>query len=49
MIVEPVVFWTQIFAKYFLNSTDENHDDMLFYVKIRNKVPVSSLKNLILK
>merc|ERR1712096_107774 len=39
MIVEPVVFWTQIFAKYFLNSTDENHDDMLFYVKIRNKVP----------
>jgi len=38
MTVAPVVFWTQIFGKYFINSIDEYQDDMLFYVKIKNKI-----------
>ena len=44
MTVAPVVFWTQIFAKYFINSIDEYQDDMLFYVKIKNKIIVSLSK-----
>lgn len=31
--VTPIVFWTQLFAKYFLHSLCQSHDDLLFYVK----------------
>jgi len=29
----PVVFWTQLFAKYFMHQVNQEHDDLLFYVK----------------